>query len=179
MISNLYVTFLCILYFMAITDCYLIEMSVWLLYHLGLIRWTSLIFSQSLVLSSFITLASNYSVSTMKRALFHHQLFALITLLVVVISINGSNASTASLRNPKSLLQSLAVDRMLRDRPFVISTINCVLDKAPCDKHGRHLKRKFFTPLTPVVNFCLNNILYTTFRVSSWSSSWSLPRLWS
>jgi len=47
-------------------------------------------------------------------------------------------------RTRRSILQSIAVDRMLRDRGFVMSVIDCVLDKGPCDKHGRNLKRKSF-----------------------------------
>ncbi|CAG7835917.1 unnamed protein product [Allacma fusca] len=70
-----------------------------------------------------------------------------VTVLSVVVHAQGSSspslAMTAinSLRQKRNILQNIAVDRMLRDRGYVITLINCVLDKGPCDGHGRHLKR--------------------------------------
>jgi len=62
-------------------------------------------------------------------------------LCLVLLAVTMTSASSSSIRERRSILQHLAIDRMLRDRGFVMSVINCVLDKAPCDKHGRHLKR--------------------------------------
>ncbi|ODN03807.1 Ejaculatory bulb-specific protein 3 [Orchesella cincta] len=43
-------------------------------------------------------------------------------------------------RSPRSILQNFAVDRMLKDKGFVRSIINCVLDKGPCESNGRKLR---------------------------------------
>lgn len=41
----------------------------------------------------------------------------------------GEPMYASSVRQPRSILQNFAVDRMLKDNGFVRSIINCVLDK--------------------------------------------------
>jgi len=45
-----------------------------------------------------------------------------------------------SIRVKRSVLQNFAMERVLKDKGFVRSLINCVLDKGPCDGHGRQLR---------------------------------------
>jgi len=40
----------------------------------------------------------------------------------------------------RSMLQNFAMDRVLKDKGFVRSLVNCVLDRGPCDGHGRQLR---------------------------------------
>jgi hypothetical protein len=44
------------------------------------------------------------------------------------------------LRAKRNVLQNFAMERVLKDKGFVRSLINCVLDKGPCDGHGRQLR---------------------------------------
>jgi len=40
----------------------------------------------------------------------------------------------------QSFLQNFAIDKVMSDKGFVRSLINCVLDKGPCDGQGRQLR---------------------------------------
>lgn len=78
----------------------------------------------------------------MKASLLWLGLGAILTMAVAGHTSHRIRNPRTSILHRSSILQNLAVDRMLRDRGLVMSVINCVLDKAPCDSHGRHLKRK-------------------------------------
>ena len=109
---------------------------LWLIEKLHLIQFNYFYSSGSFLQKSEIFI-QKYNQFKMRTSL-----LCILGLTLVAMTV-GSERSL--FRNSRSILQSLAVDRMLKDRGFVMSVIDCVLDKAPCDKHGRHLKRKYIS----------------------------------
>jgi len=65
-----------------------------------------------------------------------------LVLLVFVISSWASSSPLQSgiYRSKRNVLQNFAIERALKDKGFVRSLINCVLDRGPCDGHGRQLR---------------------------------------
>jgi len=99
-------------------------------------------------------------------------------LCFVLVAVASASSSRSSDREKRSILQHLAIDRMLRDRGFVMSVINCVLDKAPCDKHGRHLKRLVPEVLRGHCPGCDRNVQTQVRRVITHVQR-NFPQLWS
>jgi len=71
--------------------------------------------------------------------------YAVFSLLVLVglisnWSLANGQLEDGNIRAKRSVLQNFAMERALKDKGFVRSLINCVLDKGPCDGHGRQLR---------------------------------------
>jgi len=99
-------------------------------------------------------------------------------LCFVLVTVASASSSRSSDREKRSILQHLAIDRMLRDRGFVMPVINCVLDKAPCDKHGSHLKRLVPEVLRGHCPGCDRNVQTQVRRVITHVQR-NFPQLWS
>ncbi|OXA64659.1 ejaculatory bulb-specific protein 3 [Folsomia candida] len=71
-----------------------------------------------------------------------HQSFSVLATLVLLgmISLWSTTAAENSFRTKRNALQNFAIERALKDKGFVRQLINCVLDRGPCDGHGRQLR---------------------------------------
>jgi hypothetical protein len=71
-----------------------------------------------------------------------HQTLLLAVVFVVLglISLLSQVRAEEPYRVKRSVLQNFAIERALKDKGFVRSLINCVLDRGPCDGHGRQLR---------------------------------------
>ncbi len=65
---------------------------------------------------------------------------AMFVILGLISLFSSPVTAENSSRIKRSALQNFAIERALKDKGFVRSLINCVLDRGPCDGHGRQLR---------------------------------------